>query len=381
MAAAPAGRSGEVERSSSSPPAAAAAGPDTPAYRVSVIVTVLNDQRVGRTLRSLQRQTLAPLEVLVADGGSKDGTFEMAEQLAKEDPRIRPCRLPGNIPESRNQALALVRGDLVAFLDADEVAPPTWLAELLGPFSDDQVGFVGGPTPGMAGTLRSVGARYYDSYLRRFYDQVAKEHPHALPMGNSAWRRKVFQEVGPLDTTLFPRAASEDQDMALRTLQAGWKGVYEPKAWVEHDFSDIDLPGLLRKQATYATGGYVLWRRKGTTYEASTGRLFPYVLAPALVVVGLLLWGLGRHFSSLLMLGGEVMLLLGWWAFLLLFVYLMAQGIAWERTYPGARYRPLEILRRWSTLWGAFRGLVRYGWSGRKNLPASPKPPPPSSNT
>ncbi len=345
-----------------------------PKEEVSVIVTVLNDRRVERTLRSLQAQTLSPLEIIVADGGSKDGTFELCERLAASDPRIRPCRLLGNIPESRNQALDLVKGDLIAFLDADEVAPTTWLEELLQPFDDVDVGFVGGPTPGMKGTTRNIGSRYYDAYLRRFYDTVARYQPHALPMGNSAWRRRVFQKVGKLDTTLFPRAASEDQDMAVRALRAGWKGVYVPSAIVDHDFSDITILSLLRKQSTYATGGYVLWRRIGSTYEASTGRVFPYILGPALIVTGLLLWGLLLFLDPRAVLFAEALVLLGWWALLFLTLYLMVQGLVWERTYPGSRFRPLEILRRWATLWGAFRGFLSYGWSGRKNLPAAPPP-------
>ncbi len=46
---------------------------------MTVVVTVLNDRRVGRTLESLQTQSLPPLEILVADGGSTDGTFELSE--------------------------------------------------------------------------------------------------------------------------------------------------------------------------------------------------------------------------------------------------------------------------------------------------------------
>lgn len=355
--------------------APATAPPPASALTVSVIVTVLNDRRVERTLRSLQAQTLSPLEVIVADGGSKDGTFELCQQMATKDARIRPMRLLGNIPGSRNQALAVVRGDLVAFLDADEVAPPTWLAELVVPFGDPKVGFTGGPTPGMKGTVENLGARYYDAYLRRFYEEVAREHPYALPMGNSAWRRRVFQEVGALDTTLYPRAASEDQDMGQRTLRAGWTGVYVPGAWVDHDFSDISLRSLLRKQSIYATGGFVLWRRSGSTYEATPGRVFPYLLGPFLAVVGVLCLAVFR--SSLWV--GELLLLAGVVELVGLLAVLAWEGHRGEADYPGWKYRPLEVLRRWATLWGAARGAWKYGWSGRRNLPASSTTSPPRS--
>jgi cellulose synthase/poly-beta-1,6-N-acetylglucosamine synthase-like glycosyltransferase len=335
---------------------------------VTVVVTVLNDRRVVRTLQSLAGQLVPPLEVLVADGGSTDGTFESVEEWARRDPRVRPLRVPGTIAESRNGALREARGEFIAFVDADEVAPAGWLVELLRPFSDPAVGFTGGPTPGMPGTVVTLGARYYDGYLRRFYETVARDRPHALPMGNSAWRRKVFEEVGRLDTSLDPRASSEDQDFALRALRAGWQGRYVPGAAVWHDFTGLTLWSLLRKQAAYAKGGYVVWRRSGSTYEATGGRLLPYLIPPLLAVVGALLllvlpsrptWGEGALLVSAL-------------AFLALVGALAVQGWEEERRYPGLRLRPLEILRRWATTYGAFRGFLQYGWSGRRRLPRSP---------
>ena len=332
---------------------------------VSVIVTVLNDPRVLATLETLRRQTLPPLEILVADGGSTDGTFEGVAALSRQDPRVIPLRVPGTIAESRNQALDRVRGEIVAFLDADEEAPPDWLRALVRPLQEQpEVGFTGGPTPAKPGTATSVGARYYDAYLRRFYDLVARAHPHALPMGNSAWRTEVFRRLGKLDVTLYPRASSEDQEFAVRALKAGYRGLYVPEAWVHHDFSDLHLGALLRKQSTYATGGYVLWRRIGTTYEASTGRLAPYVVPPGLCLAGglLLPFPEARVLGDLLLGAGLVSLValaLGlWW-----------DGRRHDGEYPGWRYRPLEILRRWATVIGALRGFLRFGWSGRRNLP------------
>jgi cellulose synthase/poly-beta-1,6-N-acetylglucosamine synthase-like glycosyltransferase len=328
---------------------------------VSVIVTVLKDPRVVRTLESLLRQERPADEVLVDDGGGSDLVRSLTEPFSRRDRRVRHLPAPGNIPESRNLALTAATGEFVAFLDADEIAPPGWLRELTAPFADPTVGFVGGPTPALGGTARTLGARYYDGYLRRFYDRVARFHPHALPMGNSAWRAQVFRDVGLLDATLYRRAASEDQEVAVRALAAGWRGVYAPAAWVDHDFSDITTWGLLRKQRIYAEGGFVVWRRRGTTYEATPGRLLPYVLLPLLAVVGavLLVPPLTRGWGLLLLglgLGGLGVLAL----------ILTALGLREDRRYPGLRYRAFEIPRRWATLWGAAHGLFTYGWRGRR---------------
>ncbi len=331
---------------------------------VTVVLTVLRDPRVARTLESLLNQDRRADEVLVDDGGGDDRVERITAEFSARDSRIRHLPAPGNIPESRNIALRAATGEFVVFLDADEIAPPGWLTALLAPFSDPRVGFTGGPTPALAGTARSVGARYYDGYLRRFYDTVARANPHALPMGNSAWRAEVFRSVGLLDTTLYRRAASEDQEIAVRALEAGWKGVYVPAAGVDHDFTDISTFGLLRKQRIYAEGGYVVWRRRRSTYEASVGRLVPYVLLPLLAVAGAILLVLPVARA----LGLGVLGLAGA-GFAALAVALTAWGLREDRRYPGLRWAILEIPRRWATLWGALHGLLTYGWSGRRGTP------------
>ncbi len=336
---------------------------------VSVIVTVLKDPRVERTLESLLAQRRPPEEILVDDGGPPGAVSEIAARFHARDPRVRRLAAPGNIAESRNAALAVAAGEFVAFLDADEVAPPEWLERLLAPFADPLVGFTGGPTPGLASTLTTVGARYYDGYLGRFYDRVARNHPQALPMGNSAWRARLFREVGLLDTSLDRLAASEDQEFAVRVLARGSVGVYVPDAPVGHDFSGLGVRALLRKQRIYARGGFVVWRRTGSTYEASGGRLLPYVLLPALAVLGALLlpFPITRVAGGLLLgvgLGGLGLLAFG----------LTLWGLREESRYPGLRFSALEIPRRWATLLGAFQGLLTYGWSGRRGRASGPGP-------
>ncbi|MCI4349661.1 MAG: glycosyltransferase [Thermoplasmata archaeon] len=356
-------------------------GPPAPAGipgRVTVIVTVLRDPRVERTIASLLDQDRPPDEILVDDGGNDDVVRTIAERFHARDARVVHLAAPGTITESRNAALAVATGEFVAFLDADEVAPPGWLAALLRPFSEPSVGFTGGPTPGLPGSVRSVGARYYDGLLRRLYDRIAPGHPQSLPMGNSGWRLRLFRELGPLDVTLDPRAASEDQEFAFRALSAGWKGVYTPDAWVHHDFSDLDLRRLLRKQRIYARGGFVVWRRVGSSYEASGLRLAPYVLLPVLIVAGLLLllipgaaWlGTATTLAGVIGLGALAAGLSIW-------------GRSLDARYPGLRYAVLEIPRRWATLVGALQGLFAYGWSGerrpRRGVATPPAAPPPSS--
>ncbi len=328
------------------------AGPPPRAESITVLITIRDDPRLSQCLESLLQQSFPPDEILIADGGDSPQVRSTAERLAARDPRIRRIVAPGTIAETRNFAIPAARGSLIAFLDTDEIAPPDWLSRLLAPFADPGVGFAGGPTPAILSTCRTYTARYYNAYLQRFYDRVARHRPHALPMGNSAWRAAVFRQVGLLDARLAG-IGSEDQDVALRALAAGWKGVYVPGAAVAHDFSEIGLRTLFHKQRQYSRGGYVVWRRRGATYEASIGRVLPYLLLPVGIAVGLALLpvpGL-RWEGALLALASGIGLGL-------LALGLTVQGLLEDRRYPGYRYRVLEIWRRWATLVGALEGFL-----------------------
>ncbi|HEV2428920.1 MAG TPA: glycosyltransferase [Thermoplasmata archaeon] len=325
---------------------------------MTVVVTVLKDPRVRRTIESLLAQRRPPEEILVDDGGGTDEVRKIAEELGRRDDRIRYLLAPGNIAESRNAALEVATGEFVGFLDADEIAPPEWLERLLGAFGDPSVGFAGGPTPATPESLSNRTARFYDGYLRRFYDVVARSHPHALPMGNSLWRSETLRSVRPLATFGGARVGNEDHDAAVRAIRGGWTGVYVPDAWVGHDFSDLRLGSLWRKQRQYAAGGFHVWRRQGSTYEATPARLLPYALVPLLAALGaILLLPTPTRAVGLALLAFDGLFLGA------LAAYLTLTGLLQRHRYPGLEYGALEILRRWATLDGAARGAV--AWLGR----------------
>ena len=85
---------------------------------------------VDEALASVCAQTLADLEVLVADDGSTDRTAERVEAAVRRDGRIRLLRLRRNRGQATalNVALAEARGRYLAVLDADDLATPTRLA-------------------------------------------------------------------------------------------------------------------------------------------------------------------------------------------------------------------------------------------------------------
>ena len=101
--------------------------------RVSVVTPVRNGGRLlAAALRSIDRQTYEDWEHVVVDDGSTDGTADVL--AAWESPKHRLVRFdePRGVAEAINAGLQIAQGELVARLDADDVALPTRLARQVG---------------------------------------------------------------------------------------------------------------------------------------------------------------------------------------------------------------------------------------------------------
>ncbi len=210
--------------------------------RISVIVVSLNDKRISDALESLSKQTLKPYEVIVADGGT---TWNVAEVCAKYGARLE--HLPGNVVESRNKALSIVTGELIAFLDTDEIAIPTWLEELSRPILDGSADFTGGP---MLHYEAKYGPERYVNMIEDYiYKYQVPSNIAYLPLGNSMWKRSIFQKLGNFDESI---PYSEDYDINIRALHAGFKGMYIAKAAIYHDHSEFNsYRKLIKKRYAY----------------------------------------------------------------------------------------------------------------------------------
>jgi glycosyltransferase involved in cell wall biosynthesis len=106
------------------------AGPGRPP-RVSVITPFRNAAAtIGETIASVRAQTYGDWEQLLVDDGSTDGSVELVERLAAEDPRLRLVRSRRRLGAAgaRNEGIRLARGRFIAFLDADDLWRPGKLA-------------------------------------------------------------------------------------------------------------------------------------------------------------------------------------------------------------------------------------------------------------
>ena len=133
---------------------------------------------------------------------------------------------------ARNRGLAQTRGELICFLDDDAIAPPGWLAAMVGGAErHPDAGLVGGavrprfdaPPPRTCAEHDLSGAVLDEGPRDAGTDEV---------WGcNMAVRRELFDRLGGFDESM---QLAEDWDLGRRAIEAGSRIVYLPDAWIEH---------------------------------------------------------------------------------------------------------------------------------------------------
>ena len=181
---------------------------------ISVIIPTYNHARFLRdAVDSALAQTYAPLEVIVVDDGSTDATPRI---LAAYGDRIRAIRREnGGVGAARNTGIAAARGELLAFLDSDDIWRPAKLEMQVARFEadpglglvhcraetfDDAGKLVHAPLVGLEGWVAME--------LLRFDRGVI-----AAPCSATVVPKRVAEELGGFDPRLQP---SEDWDFYYR---------------------------------------------------------------------------------------------------------------------------------------------------------------------
>lgn len=190
---------------------------------VSVVVAAYDEEPlIGGLLRSLDDQTLPPLEVIVADDGSRDRTADVAEAAG-----ARVLRLPHRGPAvARNEAAGVARGDVLVFLDADMECARGFLERLVQPIAEGRA----------IGTFsREMYVANTDNRWARAYAALRWSPPDRLLPADfpDTWenfraiRRESFLSVGGYDDVGY----GEDMSLAAKL---GEKALVAPGAECFH---------------------------------------------------------------------------------------------------------------------------------------------------
>jgi cellulose synthase/poly-beta-1,6-N-acetylglucosamine synthase-like glycosyltransferase/peptidoglycan/xylan/chitin deacetylase (PgdA/CDA1 family) len=200
---------------------------------ISALVPAYNEREcIAGTVRSLVAGD-HPLEVIVIDDGSTDGTPEIVEALRLPGVRVLRQANSGKAA-ALNNGLRHASYDLIVMMDGDTVFEPSTVRALVQPFADPGIGAVAGNAK-VGNRRRLIGAWQHIEYVmgfnldRRMYE-VLRCMP-TIPGAVGAFRRTALQRVGGMsDDTL-----AEDTDVTMALHRDGWRVVYaeRARAWTE----------------------------------------------------------------------------------------------------------------------------------------------------
>jgi glycosyltransferase involved in cell wall biosynthesis len=193
--------------------------------RVSVVIPCFRGERfIGDAIASVLSQEGAEVEVVVVDDGSPDASADVVEAI--DDSRVRLLRHDRNrgIAAARNTGLGAVSGELVAFLDQDDLWLPGRLSAQLGELDRLAAGGVrlvfcdvvnrdqsGRQWRARARVPRRVHALDEKALLARL---VAG---HFVNLGSALVERSLVEAAGRFDESI--RGGSDDFDIMLRLAQ------------------------------------------------------------------------------------------------------------------------------------------------------------------
>ena len=219
--------------------------------RVSIIITNYNYGRfLPDALDSALGQTYPEVEVIVVDDGSTD---ESRQVIAGYGNRIIPVlKKNGGMASAFNAGLAVGRGEVVIFLDADDLLMPTAVERALDCFVESEVAQVHWPLWVADAHRRRTGGvipgrELVEGDLR---ERVISLGPHShggSPTSGNAWSRRLLERVCPMPERPFRRGA-ESYFKTLAPIYGLVKRLTEPQ-------------GICRVHgANYFRGKTVYWR-------------------------------------------------------------------------------------------------------------------------
>ena len=198
-----------------------------------IIPTYMEGRYIKRTL-SILSGIDDPLEIIVVDGGSQDGTIKIAEGFTDKVYQIKER----GISRAKNYGAEKASGNILVFLDADVIPPRNFAEKLRGVFNDSRtVGATCSIMPADPKPAELIFFIFYNGLLRLF----SKFKPHARGEF-MAIRRKAFMIINGFDENL---PCLEDHDLSLRASKLG-KFVFIQDLTFYETLRRIRKIGLLR---------------------------------------------------------------------------------------------------------------------------------------
>ena len=198
-------------------------------YLVSVIIPNYNyDCFLEEAVLSVLNQTYTNLECIVVDDGSTDNSAKLCELLMEKDARLRLIRKTnGGLPSTRNEGIKNSKGDLICFLDADDIWKTDKLENQIKVLIDTKADVVFSNCEEF-NKDRVIHQSDFQKETVTFYDLLGG---NIIPgsSSNLMMKKEVVEKVGFFNNDL---RSAEDLDYYYRIALAGFKYQFVPSLGV-----------------------------------------------------------------------------------------------------------------------------------------------------
>ncbi len=190
-------------------------GKDVP--KVSFVIPTMNNIRtIRRCLESIRAQDYPSLEIVVVDGGSTDGTLEVARELAD-----RVAIVKGTLGLARDRGAKIATGDIIGVFDSDIYLPHRkWLSGAVDALLSRDRAAILWPINVPPQNSSWVAKAYFTLWEYRL-----RTSKNPIPGGNILVLRRAYEEVGGIDPGLH---FGEDYDLTIKILRRGYTYIIYP---------------------------------------------------------------------------------------------------------------------------------------------------------
>lgn len=165
--------------------------------KVSIVIPVYNiSDYLPECLKSISLQSFENFEVILVDDGSVDGSGEICDSVSEQDDRFS-CIHQANLGVSaaRNAGIEASTGDLISFVDGDDILHPLFLERLVASFEDteaemcvcDHTRFTSVPDFQLAEGESPILTSGHQALIRMLYADGLDDSPWGSVIDRSAW--------------------------------------------------------------------------------------------------------------------------------------------------------------------------------------------------
>ena len=178
---------------------------------ISCIVPVYNGEKyLGEAIESILKQSYGPIELIIADDGSTDGTGSIAARYSKQVRYLR--QLNAGPAAARNLGMSAAEGEFVGFLDADDLWHFEKLDRQMARFRE---------RPELAYCIAHVQNFWIPELIeeeKQFRDHRISKALPGYATGTLLARRDCFNAVGEFNTAI---KHADDTEWFLRATEQG----------------------------------------------------------------------------------------------------------------------------------------------------------------